>query len=337
MALAPISWAIAAGSSAATAWVVTPLVRALGERGRVLDRPTSRSLHSVPTPRTGGLAILAACAMGIVPLVSPDRQLQAILAAVLAIAVVGGVDDVWGVGAPARLGAQAVIAIALATGADVALPLVGTDHPALGVALSVFWLIGIANAYNFMDGINGIASVEAIVASGALALLALRHGDGDAALVLMAILGACAGFLPWNFPSGSIFMGDAGSGMLGLAFAALILRVATRPADLVAATLPLLPFLLDAGATLLDRTLRRENILTPHRSHYYQRLVALGYSHTAVTTVWGSLALVGAAGALAFDRAGTLPRLLIVGAVLAVHVFAALVIARRERLARYRD
>jgi UDP-GlcNAc:undecaprenyl-phosphate GlcNAc-1-phosphate transferase len=309
------------------------MVRALGERRRVLDRPTSRSLHSVPTPRTGGLAILVACVVGIVPFLSSDPQLQAVLAAALAMAAIGGLDDVWGVAAAPRLGAQTVIAIALVAGTGLALPLFGPDRAALSVAVSVFWLIGVTNAYNFMDGIHGIASVEAIVASGALALLAIRHGDGEAAVILVAILGACGGFLPWNFPSGSIFMGDAGSGMLGLAFGALILRVATRPVDLVPATLPLLPFLLDAGATLLRRIWRRENILTPHRSHYYQRLVALGYSHTAVTTVWGSLAVAGAAGALAFDRAGPLARLLIVIGVLAVHVFAALMIARLERSA----
>ena len=287
----------------------------------------------MPTPRTGGVAILVACAVGIVPFLSSDRQLQAVLAASLAMAVVGGLDDVWDVAATPRLGAQTVIALALAAGAGLALPLFGPDHAALSVAVSVFWLIGMTNAYNFMDGINGIASVEAIVASGTLALLAFRHGDGEAAAILMAVLGACAGFLPWNFPSGSIFMGDTGSGMLGLALGALILRVATRPIDLVTGTLPLLPFLLDAGATLLARVWRREHILTPHRSHYYQRLVALGYSHTAVTAVWGSLAVAGAAGALAFDRAGPLARLLIVCAVLAVHVCTAFAIIRLERSA----
>src|SRR5258708_1550941 len=113
MDLPPIYFAIAAGSSAVTAWIVTPMVPPLGERGRVLDRPTSRSLHSVPTPRTGGLAILVACVVGIVPFLSSDPQLQAVLAAALAMAAVGGLDDVWGVAAAPRLGAQTVIAIAL--------------------------------------------------------------------------------------------------------------------------------------------------------------------------------------------------------------------------------
>lgn len=328
-----IAWAIAAGSSAATAWIATPLVRTLGHRWRVLDRPTHRSLHTVPTPRTGGVAILIACAAGILPLLYADGQLQAILMAALAMAVVGGLDDLRGVAPPGRLAAQAVIATALVVGAGLAAPLSGGLHPAVAAAICVFWLIGMTNAYNFMDGIHGIASVQAIIAAGALALLAFGHGDRQAGLILLAMLGACLGFLPWNFPSGSVFMGDAGSGMLGLAFGALILRVATRPVDLVGAMLPLLPFLLDAGATLLRRIRRGENVLTPHRSHYYQRLVALGYSHTAVTMVWGSLALVGAAGALAFDRAGVPVRFLIVSGVLAVHVFAALTIARFERAA----
>jgi len=330
MPVTSISLAITGGLSAATAWVATPVLRTLGTQAGILDAPTGRGFHTVPTPRTGGAAILIGCAVGIVPFLFYDRQLAAILVAAVAMAAVGGADDVWGLSVPLRLGAQVIVAVTLSLGADLTLPLFDSPHFAIGLAAGALWLVGMTNGFNFMDGINGIATIQAIVAAGVLAVLAVRHDDVPAAIALAAILGGSLGFLPWNFPRGTIFMGDAGSWFLGLALAAMTLRVATTPAELAAALLPMLPFHLDVGATLLRRIWRRENILTPHRSHYYQRLVALGYSHIAVTMVWSALAVVGAAGALALEHVALSARMLIICVVLAAHVVIAFAITRRE-------
>jgi UDP-N-acetylmuramyl pentapeptide phosphotransferase/UDP-N-acetylglucosamine-1-phosphate transferase len=176
----------------------------------------------------------------------------------------------------------------------------------LSVPLALIWIVWSLNAYNFMDGLNGISSATAIVTGATLGWLAFARGDQPAAYLALASAAAAAGFLPFNLPSGSIFMGDTGSATLGFLFGVLVLRVSHDLASLVACVLPLAPFFLDASITIVRRMLRGERFFsTPHRSHFYQRLQQKGWSHAQVTGLYAALALVGAALALAFSSLST--------------------------------
>jgi UDP-N-acetylmuramyl pentapeptide phosphotransferase/UDP-N-acetylglucosamine-1-phosphate transferase len=327
---------VAAVAAFAIAVLLTPLARSIGRRLRTLDVPNERSSHTVPTPRTGGWAILLGVLVGLgTSGALLDAGVAALAAGAVAVALLSFADELWTLPRSLRLGAQFVIPVVVfaATPPDVRgilLP-VGDAPGLLAVALlvAVVWVVWITNAYNFMDGINGIASVEAIVCGSTFAALFLRQGDVAGALAAAVIAGAAAGFVPWNLPSGSIFMGDVGSAPLGFGLAVLALRLAST-GMVVQAVLPLLPFILDATTTLLMRMAKGERFFSmPHRSHFYQRLTQQGFSHTAVTSIWGVLAVASSALALVYHTLSVAARLAGVLGVVAVHVALGLVILAR--------
>jgi UDP-GlcNAc:undecaprenyl-phosphate/decaprenyl-phosphate GlcNAc-1-phosphate transferase len=328
---------LAASVALIVAFALTPFVRAFALRSGTIDVPNERSSHVVPTPRGGGIAILAGMAAALlVARPSLDHPLVILLLGTSAIAIVGMVDDFRSLSVMVRLGTQFAVAIAVAAGGTVLIDLIsplGTLRVALftlALVLTAFWAAGVTNAYNFMDGINGIASVEAIVAGGALAILLSRHGDVSGAVVAMATAGAAAGFLPWNYPKARIFMGDVGSAALGFLLAMLAVRLSYFGGSLLEGALPLLPFLFDTSLTLARRIANREKWWAAHRTHLYQRLTQLGWSHASVTAVWGFLALLSAVAAIVLrDLTWTTGMVMVIALVL-VHVALAVAILRRR-------
>jgi UDP-GlcNAc:undecaprenyl-phosphate GlcNAc-1-phosphate transferase len=302
-----------------TSFVATPVVRRLVIRWGLIDRPNERSSHTEPTPRGGGLAILigAAAAIASSPFVGGVAGF-AIAAAVLSI--VGFVDDWKGLSAPFRFAMQCFAAVLVTlTWCGFSIDGARPGMTTLVLAGAIFWIAGNTNAYNFMDGINGIAAVQGIAAATALSILAARHGDAIACGIAIAFGAACAGFLPWNFPKARIFMGDVASGTLGFTFAALALRYFLDGGSLVAAVLPLTSFLADTGATLVRRAARGDNLAKPHRTHFYQRLTNLGWSHTRVTALYGAFAAVCGALAILYESM-TAARGWIIAVVAAMHL-----------------
>jgi UDP-GlcNAc:undecaprenyl-phosphate GlcNAc-1-phosphate transferase len=308
------------------AFVVTPALRASARRRGTLDVPNERSSHRVPTPRNGGIAIVSGIVAGTILLLArqSDRASAVILAGTLVTAVSAAVDERRPLPRPLRFLIQIAIAVIppLATGLllqRVSLPYIAVATHWLAVPVTLFWIVGVVNAYNFMDGLNGIASVEAIVCGATMALLALRRGDVAAAALAASIAGAAAGFLPWNL-GGSIFMGDVGSASLGFLFALTALRLAGDGVSFVAAALPLAPFILDAGVTLIRRAVTGQPFFSePHRSHYYQWLNQLGWPHAGVTALWGGLAAACGALALAYDGSSEALRAAVLIAVAFAH------------------
>jgi UDP-N-acetylmuramyl pentapeptide phosphotransferase/UDP-N-acetylglucosamine-1-phosphate transferase len=278
------------------------LLRAL-RRLQVLDQPTHRSSHTVATLRGGGLApACAATAMlsGVPVLDPPQRAGLAVV--VIGFGAVGLLEDLRGVPPLPRFALQ-LLAAALA------LPflLTGLTGPpgwqvvfALAVAV---WLVAYANAFNFMDGINGISGVQAAVAG--LAWFAVGHVQGAHALAAggLLIAAAAAGFLPFNFPHPRCFLGDVGSYFFGSWIAALVVVALRSGVPPEAAVAPVLLYLADTGTTLLRRVSHGEAWYRPHRDHVYQRLVRLGWSHARTTATVGGLtagcALLGGLGAAA--------------------------------------
>ena len=190
-------------------------------------------------------------------------------------------------------------------------------------------IVGVTNGYNFMDGLNGISSVEAIVCGATMATLALRGGDTAAAALALALGAAALGFLPWN-ATGSIFMGDTGSATFGFLFAALVLRLSQSGTPAVAAALPLLPFLLDSGITLVRRALRGERFFsTPHRSHFYQHLQQQGWPHLAVSAIYGALAVCSGVVAMLWESLPPALQVAALAALLALHAAVFFVIELR--------
>lgn len=259
----------------------------------IIDVPNARSSHSVPTPRGGGVAIVVSFLLAVLLLGTGDfiesRLMWALLGAGTGIAILGFLDDHGHIAARWRLLGHFVAAIwaLFWLGGLPALPIFGITIELgwFGHALAAVYLVWLLNLYNFMDGIDGIASVEAIcVCLGGALLYGLASGVSVEITVPLLLAAAVAGFLFWNFPPARIFMGDAGSGFLGISLGVLSLQAARAAPELFWAWLVLLGvFIVDATFTLLRRLLRRDRVYEAHRSHAYQYASRHFSSHLAVT------------------------------------------------------
>jgi len=283
-----------------------------------VDKPNARSSHSVPTVRGGGIAIilvvLGAITLEAIRPVGSDGPLLAIALAVLLLAVISFIDDLRSVRALLRFGVHGAAAatvlvivgvpdFGLAGGAALALAM-------LWVAIGFLWIAGYTNAFNFMDGINGIAGGQTAVtglATAALALVAGLDATHPAVWLAAATAGAAAGFLPYNFPRARMFMGDVSSAPLGFLLAALGWWLVRDTAWWMIIPMGLLHanFVLDTGITLVRRLLRGERWYQPHREHFYQRLVRAGRSHAEVTSAEMALLLLGAISVVLAVKSGS--------------------------------
>jgi Fuc2NAc and GlcNAc transferase len=294
---------------------LTAAVRRYAIQHALVDVPNVRSSHSRPTPRGGGLAIAVAWFAVVAGLLLAGRVERwtglALLGGGAMVAGVGWLDDRHRLAAWIRAAVHAVAALwavwCLGGAPSVR---IGTDALWLGwagSALAVIGIVWLTNLYNFMDGIDGLAAGEAVVVGLIGGGLAAASGAQGLALAAVALAAAAGGFLVFNWPPATIFMGDVGSGLLGYAFG--VIALASERADavpLVVWVMLLGVFVVDATATLIARVLRRERWYEAHRSHAYQRAVQAGHSHRTVTTAALAvncvlaLCAVGASAAPAF-------------------------------------
>ncbi|WP_397377509.1 glycosyltransferase family 4 protein [Pseudomonas sp.] len=269
----------------------------------LMDIPNARSSHSVPTPRGGGVAIVVSFLLALPLLAGMDLiawpLAWALMGAGTGIAVLGFLDDHGHIAARWRLLGHFAAAIWALFWLGGLPPVVmfgfAVDLGWFGNVLAAVYLVWLLNLYNFMDGIDGIASVEAICVCGGGALLYGLLGFAGSTqptefVVPLLLAAAVAGFLFWNFPPARIFMGDAGSGFLGITLGVLSLQAAWFAPQLLWSWLILLGvFIVDATFTLLRRLLRGDKVYEAHRSHAYQYASRQYGRHLPVTLVVGGI------------------------------------------------
>jgi UDP-GlcNAc:undecaprenyl-phosphate/decaprenyl-phosphate GlcNAc-1-phosphate transferase len=265
-------------------------------RRAAVDTPNARSSHSVPTPRGGGAPI----AVGLVAaaLLIHGTIAVTFAVAVAAFAAIGFADDLAGLPAGRRLLMQGLASLAIAgvlTGRSGLPPAV---MAAAAVVVAV-WLVGFVNAFNFMDGVNGISAAHALIGGAVYAFLGWWRPDAFLAAAGAAVAAGALAFLPWNAVRARVFLGDAGSYGLGVALAVLAAYSVIRGIPPEAALAPLALYLADTGWTLQRRIRAGERFLEAHRTHTYQRLCDVGWSHQRVTAttaaVTAALCLLGTA------------------------------------------
>ena len=255
----------------------------------LLDHPNERSLHDTPKPRVGGIGICVGVLLAYIIMTLIANSLPStfmILAGgAFIVLVVSFVDDIRSLSVTVRIPFHFLAAgILVATGLSLEQLSLGGATLSLpigpGAALSLLYVVWMINLYNFMDGMDGFAGGMAVVGFGVLALLAADAGSVVIARSASAIAGAALGFLVFNFPPARVFMGDVGASTLGFLAAGISLWADREQViPLWISLLLFSPFIVDATITLLRRALNREAIWRPHRSHYYQRLVRLGWGH----------------------------------------------------------
>jgi Fuc2NAc and GlcNAc transferase len=276
---------------AISALITAVLRRVLGRHG-LMDLPNARSSHEVPVPRGGGLAIVVAFLSAVVWFLErrliPDRLAWALIGGGLAIAIAGLLDDRFKLAAWPRIVVHSLAAAWAVWCLDATrtAPLVSDGDlwnwvRRCAAFIALVWL---TNLFNFMDGIDGLAGMEAVCASGFGAFLLFRTQLQSGAQLSLMLCAASLGFLVWNWPPAKIFMGDVGSGFLGFTLGTLALFSSQSGSALVWPWLILLSaFLVDATVTLLRRMFKRARWYEAHRTHAYQHAAKAFDSHAKVT------------------------------------------------------
>jgi UDP-N-acetylmuramyl pentapeptide phosphotransferase/UDP-N-acetylglucosamine-1-phosphate transferase len=315
--------------------------------------PNERTLHSMPTPQTGGLAVIGSVvislilAASILAITQPSKPVLPkglasgsvwIVVSMLLIFVVSFIDDCVGLPAVLRLGVQAVSACIIIGGVGLTLsfiPIPGGPNVLLGIAaipVSVLVLLWMANLYNFMDGMDGFAGGMTFFGFGFLAYFGWQAHFPVMLIIATFVAMGALGFLTHNFPPARIFMGDAGSITLGfLAGTLMILGVRDGIFELWVPVMIFSPFIVDATVTLIRRIFRRKRIWEAHREHYYQRLVLIGWSHRrTVLAEYGIMMLCGGLAVL-YHHSTDNVRLLILGVWVGLFFLLGSLVGKLER------
>jgi len=300
-------------ASAFAALVLTPLVARIALKLGIVDRPGPRRIHPRPIPRMGGVAILLAMLGPIIPVMllsnavgSAFREIQtrviAMLAASVAMVLVGLVDDVRGLRSRFKFLAQiAAAAVVCAFGIrieTVSVEGLFTLHFGwLAWPITILWIVSITNAVNLIDGLDGLAAGIAAVACGVIAVLAISAGQTVMAVLMLALLGSLMGFVVFNFNPARIFMGDSGSMFVGFVLATTSVMCAVKSQALVGLALPALALgvpIFDTLFSMLRRILERRSLFSPDRGHIHHRLLDLGLRHRHVVLIMYGLTVLAA-------------------------------------------
>jgi Fuc2NAc and GlcNAc transferase len=302
--------------SCALSAVIVPITKTVALRRGFLDLPNERSSHVNPTPRTGGISILIGALFGFfiglgmtqvgsTSAVSITPSFVLIIALICG-AILGFLDDAFRMPTGIRLFGYLLIAGVISNYfcyvSVIDVPLIPSVNAGIvgGVLFSTLFIAWYTNLFNFMDGIDGIAGCVAFVSLSSLAVVFFAKGFFLLGILAITVAAATSGFLLYNFPPASVFMGDGGSVFLGMTIGALSLAAVKEGILSLAATVFFtLPFVFDATFTLLRRILGRERFWTAHRSHIYQQMCDLGFSHRKVTIIY-------TVGALFFAGIGSL-------------------------------
>ena len=296
--------------------VTTPLTIWFARKYNIMDRVSARKVHSMPTPRIGGVVIfLSTVILTTVVLIlnnkigqefrSIQKQILALLAAGSFIFLIGLADDLTSLRARHKFIAQILAALALCmAGVRIesinAANLFTLNFGLFSYPITIFWIVAITNAVNLIDGLDGLAAGICAIACGSIAVLAFSSGNVIMVVLMLAILGSLTGFLFFNFNPARIFMGDCGSMFLGFILASGSVICAAKSNTMVSLALPALAFglpIFDTVFSMLRRYLARWPIMSPDRGHLHHRLLDLGLLHRdAVIVMYGITAAATGAG-----------------------------------------
>ena len=317
--------------SFAFTFATTPLVRRFAFKIGAIDIPKdNRRMHKKPTPRTDGLAIIFGFTVATLCFAQPSRQLYGTLAGAAIIAVMGVIDDCKNLPAKLKFVIQIIAALVVVFAGDIKIdvftnPNFLSDNPYwvlpewLSVTLTVIWIVFITNAVNFIDGLDGLAAGVSAIMSISLVFISIRVGEYSIAILGIALMGSCFGFLPFNFNPAKIFMGDTGSTFLGFMLATLSIQGVFKSYAVISFAVPLLILglpLFDALFAMIRRILRGQSPMTADRGHLHHRLVDMGFSQKQTVFILYAISGVLGITAVLLAESGVLRALLLVICVL---------------------
>lgn len=285
----------------------TPIVKSYAQKLGAIDTPgEERRIHNHPIPRMGGMAIFLGFLVSVVLFVDITTQVQGILIGTIIIVATGVVDDIVSLRYWIKLLAQIVAAaVAVAHGVVIQVlsnPNVFSENAnifigILAVPVTILWIVGVTNAVNLIDGLDGLACGVSTISSATMLVVAIMVAEPNVAVILAALMGGCIGFIPYNLNPAKIFMGDTGALLLGYLLATVSIlglfkfyAVITFLVPILALALPLF----DTAFAIIRRLLKGQNPMTPDRGHLHHRLIDHGLSQKqAVAVLYSLSAMLG--------------------------------------------
>ena len=305
---------------------LTPVVSRISEHFGWLDIPRDgRRIHGNPLPRLGGVVIFVAVLLALASLLLVNNpvsqtlttnspQLLRVLVPGAFIFLIGLYDDFCGTNARVKFAAQGLAGLLFcALGGRIealSVPLIGSIelHPVIGYAMTVLWTVGICNAFNLIDGMDGLASGAALCAALVMIVISLMLGHPLVTIVAVVLCGSLVGFLPYNFNPASIFLGDSGSLFVGFTLAALSVQGTQKASTAVAVAIPLIAFgvpVADTGFSIIRRLIGRKPLFKGDSEHIHHMLMAQGWSQRRVAlALYGVCALFGLAALFVVHDSG---------------------------------
>ena len=294
-------------TAAVVAFITTPVVRTLVFRVGAVDvPPDSRRMHNHPIPRLGGLAIFLGFLLSALIFVPLDPSLRGMLLGAVVIVILGIFDDIYALPALPKLLVQiGAASIAVLMGNKIEIlsnPNIFSSNPYwvlgwLSIPISVFWIVGITNAVNLIDGLDGLACGVSTISSMTMLVIALTVAEPDVALLMAALAGGCIGFLPYNLNPAKIFMGDTGSTFLGFILATVSIDGLFKSYAIISFAVPFLMLglpIFDTCFAILRRVSHGQSPMAPDRGHIHHRLIDMGFNQKqAVAVLYVISAILG--------------------------------------------
>jgi UDP-GlcNAc:undecaprenyl-phosphate/decaprenyl-phosphate GlcNAc-1-phosphate transferase len=266
--------------------VLTPIAARVARRLGAVAKPRDRDLHESPTPRLGGFAILAGVLLAAYLYLPDTREIRGIVIGAALITAIGALDDVFDLAPPIKLAGQFAAALVPVEMNVVVksftLPFIGhVDLGSLGAPLTLIGIVAVMNVLNFTDGVDGLAAGVCTISAATFAVIALSLDRGEAGILAALTAGAACGFLYHNFHPASIFMGDAGSNLIGLLLACIAIQGVLKTAAVVALFFPLVILavpILDTGFVVAKRIKYKRPVYSPDNWHFHHRFRDIGFS-----------------------------------------------------------
>ncbi len=328
--------------SFAVAFAATPLVKVFAVKIGAVDKPSERRIHKKPTPRLGGLAIFYGFVISILCFCDINADVQGMIFGSLVIVVLGIVDDAKQLTAKVKLPFQILAALILCIfGARIDVLTVPQFISPEGVInlgwwsypLTVLWVVGVTNAVNLIDGMDGLAAGVSSIASMSLFCISLILGDPVVAVITAALAGACFGFLPYNFNPAKIFMGDTGATFLGFILASVSVIGLFKSYAVISFAVPFLVLglpIFDTGFTIIRRIISRRPIMQPDREHLHHRLLDMGFSQKQSVAILYLISTVLGICAIVLISSGAIRALVLIAMIIIFLVFASRFMGIRE-------
>lgn len=319
------------------AFVSTPQVKKLAYKVGAIDVPKdARRMHKVPIPRLGGLAIFIGFFVAVMFFVPMNRQLQGVMVGAIIIVVLGCVDDALALSAKVKLAGQIVAAcIPVLAGVRIEaitnfLPM-GGEYLVFGmlsIPITIIWIVGITNAVNLIDGLDGLAVGISFIAAACLLIISLIVSDTYVALVMAALTGACLGFAPYNLNPAKIFMGDTGAMFLGYILAVFSIQGLFKMYAVISFAVPFLILglpIFDTTFAIIRRLLKGQSPMHPDRGHLHHRLIDMGFSQKQAVAILYAMSTLLGVSAVFLTNAGAMRSMLLLLTVIVVSFIAFLI------------